>query len=270
MTPPLRVGFAGLGAIGTPMVRRLAEAGHMVTVHPRGQGMASLAGLGLPQCDDYGALAAASDALVLCVYSDAQVAEILFDAGALARLRPGALLIIHTTGSPAFVRRIAAEAPAGVEVLDACFSGGPDEVAAGTLTLMVGGTSAGLERARPLLSCYAGTIHPAGGHGHGQLVKLLNNLLFAANLMNAAELLRLAGEQGLDLGMIAGVIGASSGQSFAMDLFRRPAPPQDILQAIRPYLQKDVAAALAAARDTGLDSRAFALVADYFALVPAE
>jgi 3-hydroxyisobutyrate dehydrogenase-like beta-hydroxyacid dehydrogenase len=261
----MKIGWVGLGAIGAEMAGRLLAAGHAVTVYPRGKGLGQARAAGAQVCDDYAALAAGSELVGICVYNDAQVREVLFGGGALAALKPGAVLANHTTGSPALAREIAERAPAGVGVLDATFSGGPHDVAAGRLTVMAGGAAEALERARPALEAYAAQIHHLGGPGLGQTLKLLNNLLFATNQMNAARMLQLAEAQGFDAAAVARVLQGCSGASFALGLFQRPAPVAAVLAGSRPYLEKDVAAVAAAASDAGLDLGAFAETLAFFA-----
>lgn len=258
------IGWVGLGSIGTQMAKRLVDGGEDVTVYARGAGLAEARDAGVAECADYAALAAQSDAFMLCVYSDAQMSDILFNQGALAALRPGSTLVIHTTGSPDLVCDIAARAPAGVAILDACFSGGPADVAAGRLTLMVGGEPEGLERVAPLLRHYAQNIHRVGPVGHGQTLKLLNNLLFATNLMNAAELMALAERQGFSPQVVAQVMGTCSGASYALNLFANPAPSGVMMQAVRPYLEKDVATAMTTASEAGMGVDIFTPTARYF------
>lgn len=260
----MRIGWIGLGSIGTQMVKRLRAAGHDVAVYARGAGLDEATAAGATPCASYARLAGHSDMLFLCVYNDAQMIDILFDQGALAALAPGSTIVIHTTGSPATAQRIAAGAPDGVNVLDACFSGGPADVAAGRLTLMIGGEAETLEPVRPLLETYASHIHHVGPLGHGQMLKLLNNLLFATNLMNAAELVRLAEQQGFAPGLLAQVIGASSGASYALNLFANPDFTLAAMENIRPYLEKDVATAMATAEEASLDVTSFNLTAQYF------
>lgn len=260
----MKIGWIGLGAIGAEMARRLLAAGHEVTVYPRGRGLAEVRAAGAATCDDYAALAAGSELLGVCVYNDAQVREVLFDAGALAALKPGAVLANHTTGSPALAREIGDRAPSGVGVLDATFSGGPAEVAAGRLTIMAGGEAGALAKAQAALEAYAGQIHHVGALGLGQTLKLLNNLLFATNQMNAALMLQLAQAQGFDTATAARVLQGCSGASFALGLFQRPAPVAAVLAGSRLYLEKDVAAAARAAADAGLDLGAFAETLAYF------
>lgn len=260
----MKIGWIGLGMIGTAMVKRLLAAGFDVSVFERGQGLEEVRSAGAAPVRDYRELARAADLLVLCVFSDAQLREVLFEEGALEAMTDGGALAIHTTGSPTLMREIAAAVPAGVMVLDATFSGGPHDIEVAGLTLMVGGDEETLKRARPAFECYARNINFLGPVGSGQVVKLLNNLLFATNLMNAAKTLNLAGDQGFEATSVASIIGTCSGASYAMARFEAPLPPAALLDRVRPYLEKDVATAMAVAAEEGLDVSAFQETARYF------
>lgn len=259
-----RVGWVGLGEIGSQMVKRLRAADVDVTVYARGAGLDDARAAGVKEVADYATLARASDVLFFCVYDDDQMKDVLFNQGAAAALRPGSIIVTHTTGSPATVREIADRAPEGVSVADACFSGGPADAAAGQLTLMVGGDADVVEEVTPLLRHYAAQLHHAGALGHGQKLKLLNNLLFATNLMNAAEALALCDQQGFNATLAAQVLGASSGASYALGVLAGSTALAERMQGIRPYLQKDVAACIRTADEAGLDIARFLPVADYF------
>jgi len=178
-------------------------------------------------------------------------------------MKPGSVLMLHTTGSPGLMRELGDRAPKGVEVLDVTFSGGPADAEAGKLTLMVGGAAQALEKVRPALETYGAQIHLVGPLGHGQVVKLLNNLILGTNLMNAVELLRMAEGFGFDTMKVAQIIQASSGASYAMRLFEKQ-PVAKMLEASRHYMEKDVAVALAAAKESGLDVSTFEATAKYF------
>jgi 3-hydroxyisobutyrate dehydrogenase len=244
----MKIGWIGLGMIGTAMVKRLLATGFEVTVYERGRGLEEVRSAGARTSGDYQSLAAKSDLLTLCVYNDAQLRQVLFGSGALGAMRANTVLAIHTTGSPSLMREIADAAPVRVAVLDATFSGGPHDADAAGLTLMVGGNRDELERVRPAFAAYARRIEHLGAVGSGQVIKLLNNLLFATNLMNAAYVLELAGKQGFDSANIANIIGTCSGASYAMARFQAPQPAGALLARVRPYLEKDVAAAISAAK----------------------
>lgn len=260
----MHIGWVGLGSIGAGMAVRALNAGHQVTAYARGQGLAQVEAAGAAVSADYAAAAAQSDVLGICVFSDAQLREVLFEGGALEAMRPGTVVAIHTTGSPDLAREIGARAPAGVAVVDATFSGGPAQVAAGELTLMVGGEAEGLERARPLFELYANKIHHVGALGRGQMIKLLNNLIFASNVQHAAEVLATAEQQGFDTWQAARIFQDCSGASFAMAMFQAQAPSSRVLTGVKPYLQKDVTAAVSSAASSGIDLGAFASTADYY------
>lgn len=260
----MQVGWIGLGAIGANMVLRACDAGHDITAFARGKGLSAVEAKGARLSDDYRALAAGSDIVVLCLFDDNQVRSVLFGEGALAAVRPGSILVNHTTGSPELAREICEKAPAGVAVLDATFSGGPDSVLAGELTVMVGGNAASVERVRPLLASYARAIFQFGSVGSGQTIKLLNNLLFATNLKNAAELLKIAASQGFDQSEVAKVIQSCSGGSSAMRSFCSGASLEATLARIWPYVEKDVATVASSAASNGIDIGAFHETVAYF------
>jgi 3-hydroxyisobutyrate dehydrogenase len=252
----MKVGWIGLGGIGKEMALRVLGAGHELTAYDRGAGKAEVAAAGGSMTADYAAVASSSQVVCLCLFNDDQVREVMFDHGALAAMQPGSVLATHTTGSPRLARELGDKAPPGVSVLDACFSGGPDDTARGDLTLMVGGEAQALEKARPVLSAYAARINHMGPLGAGQTLKLLNNLLFATNVKQAQEVLAIAEAQGLDPGFSAQVICQSSGGSMAMGLMQSGVRPETI-QAIRHYMVKDVKAVADAADDTGIDIASF-------------
>jgi 3-hydroxyisobutyrate dehydrogenase len=260
----MNIGWVGLGNIGTGMVKQALAAGHQVTAYARGAGLGEVQAAGAKTSADHAAVAAQSDILGLCVFSDAQLREVLFDGGALAAMRSGAVVAIHTTGAPGLAREIGARAPVGVGVLDATFSGGAVQVAAGELVLMVGGEADAIDRARPLLETYANKIHHVGPLGQGQTLKLLNNLLFAANLQYAAEILKIAEQQGLKSWEVARIIQDCSGASYSMGLFQAQAPVAQMLAATKPYMEKDVATAASVAAEAGIDFAAFAPTVRYF------
>jgi 3-hydroxyisobutyrate dehydrogenase-like beta-hydroxyacid dehydrogenase len=197
-------------------------------------------------------VAAASEVLITCLFSDSQLREVLFDQGVLAAMRPGAVLVNHVTGSPTLAREVAAAAPAGVGFLDAPVSGTAESIRRGELTVLVGGADEDLEHARPSLSTYASTILRVGDVGAAQVVKLLNNLLFTVHLGIAGEITRLGESMGAGRAGLVEALHHASGHSFALD--QLAARPFDELgQLAGPYLRKDIASARQAAAEFGVD-----------------
>jgi 3-hydroxyisobutyrate dehydrogenase-like beta-hydroxyacid dehydrogenase len=259
----MKVGWIGLGEIGKQMALQALDAGHELVAYDRGEGKGEVAARGARLTGDYAEVAQGCEILCLCLFSDAQVRDVMIEGGALVAMQAGSVVAIHTTGSPVLARELGAAAPDGVQVLDACFSGGPADTERGDLTLMVGGEEAALEVARPVFSTYAARINHLGPLGTGQTMKLLNNLLFSTNLKQAAEIVDIAEAQGLDPMLAAQVICQSSGGSMAMGLFRNAAP-QQMLDAARKYMVKDVQAAATAATDAGIDITTFKPTIEYF------
>src|SRR5258708_32038526 len=193
---PMRVGFVGAGRMGRPMVDRLVAAGHAVTVLGRtAQAREALLSAGARPVAEASSVAEKADVVCVCVFSDEQVRSVALDGGLVGAMPSGSVLVIHTTGSPRTVQAIAsAGAARGVAVIDSPVSGGPHDIAAGHITLLVGGAEADVDRARPAQSAYGDPILHVGPLGAGQAVKLVNNAVFAANIGLVAQAVRL-GEQ---------------------------------------------------------------------------
>ncbi len=134
----------------------------------------------------------------------------------VASAAPGAIYVDLSTILPSTIRAIAELGRArGVDVLDAPVSGGPEQREAGTLTVMVGGDAAVVERAMPVLKAFGESIFHVGDLGAGVTIKLINNLTFATNSMAVMEALVLGAKAGIKPEMIVEVISASSGASRA-------------------------------------------------------
>jgi 3-hydroxyisobutyrate dehydrogenase-like beta-hydroxyacid dehydrogenase len=131
-----QVGFVGSGRMGAPMVRRLVEAGHEVRALGRSvEKRRAVSELGAQPVTDLADVGSETDIVIVCVFTDEQVQQVCLDSVLLSTMRSGAVLVVHTTGSPRTAESIAAEAaPHGVEVIDAPVSGGPHDIAAGHVT----------------------------------------------------------------------------------------------------------------------------------------
>ncbi|MDN3522043.1 NAD(P)-dependent oxidoreductase [Halomonas ramblicola] len=158
---------------------------------------------------------APSDAYLLSLPTSAQVREVLERCpGLLERAPAGSLIIDTSTGDPAESRQLAAKvAEAGLAWLDTPVSGGPSGAHSGQLGMLVGGETADLERARPLLEAMAARITHVGAAGSGHVVKLANNYLCAAHLLTTAEAVAMAQRAGVDPEACLNGLNSGSGRS---------------------------------------------------------
>ncbi len=249
----LRVGFVGAGRMGFPMVERLAAAGHDLVVYARRPEVtAALAGLGVRHTAELTEAAAGVDVLLLCVFSDAQLSEI---AGPLAAALPdGAVLASHVTGRESTLRAVAGAFPA-IHVVDAPVSGGPHEISAGRLTVLLGGDPVARKRAAGAISAYGDPLIETGELGTALAVKLVNNFLFAANTQLAAEAVRLGEALGVSPGQLLGALEHMSGGSRVGDRIAAGGADLAAFAArIGPFMKKDVAACLEQAAERGVDA----------------
>jgi 3-hydroxyisobutyrate dehydrogenase len=212
----VEVGFIGLGAMGLPMTRHLLTAGHRVTVASRSRPPIDAAvAAGATEASGPAAVVAASEITLLCVPDSPDVAQVVGDA--LEALGPGKVVVDTSTIDPDIEReqhhRVAAT---GAAYLDAPLSGGSVGAERGTLTVMVGGDAAVLERARPAIEPFAGLIVHAGGPGFGQIVKLCNQQVYAASMLAVAEACALAVKEGVDLAVVHEVLTHSTGDCNAI------------------------------------------------------
>ncbi|WP_319436793.1 NAD(P)-dependent oxidoreductase [Mycobacterium sp. RTGN5] len=251
----MKIGFVGAGRMGAPMVRRLADAGHDVTVLCReSEKVAAAQELGATPAENLVELARDADAVVVCVFTDEQVRQVCLTDDLLAVMRAGSVLVLHTTGSPRTAEAIAERAAAyGVSVIDAPVSGGPHDIAAGTVTLYVGGDAEAVQRAHPLLSSYGDPVLHVGPLGYGQRVKLINNTLFAAQIGIVAEAVRLAGRLGVDEATLLTALPHGSGTSRALDSIARVGSAAGFIGAVGEFIGKDVAVVRATVADLGSD-----------------
>jgi 3-hydroxyisobutyrate dehydrogenase len=212
----MQLGFVGLGAMGLPMTRHLLEAGHQVSVASRGRGPVERAlSLGAVDGGSPAGVAVGAEVVVLCVPSSPQVAEVV--AAMLPVLGPGQVVVDCSTIDPEVTReQHVLVTGVGAGYLDAPLSGGTAGAEQGTLTLMVGGDEATLARARPALDPFAGRIVHVGGPGMGQVVKLCNNLIYAAQMLATAEATALALTSGVDMAKLLEVLTHATGDCVAV------------------------------------------------------
>nr|WP_240901252.1 NAD(P)-dependent oxidoreductase [Thioalkalivibrio sp. XN279] len=212
----MRVGFIGLGAMGLPMARNLHRAGllHGAWNRTPAKAEALAAETGTVAAETPAALAAQCDVVVTCVSADADLLHVI-DAMAPA-LRPDAVVVDCSTVAAATAREAAARlAAGGAGFLDCPVSGGTEGAAAGTLSIMVGGEEAHLERARPALEAMGSTIVHMGPVGAGQAAKATNQIMVAGINQAVTEALAFGRAQGLPMDrLIAALEKGAAGNWF--------------------------------------------------------
>jgi 3-hydroxyisobutyrate dehydrogenase len=215
-----RVGFAGLGTMGSSMAANLARAGAPLIVWNRTPGKAAaLLELGAREAATPAALAADSDVVVICVSDTPDVEAVLFGPQGVAEgIGPGSLVVDCSTISPtatvAFGGRLAER---GAAMVDAPVSGGSEGAALGTLTIFAGGSEADVARARPILAAMGKTITHMGPLGSGQTTKAVNQVIICGYYMSAAEGLVLGMEAGLDPDLLIQALSGGAAQSWVLE-----------------------------------------------------
>ncbi len=214
-----RIGFIGLGLMGRPMAKRLVAAGYRLTVHNRSRGpVEELASMGAIPATSPREVAEGSDVILLMLPDSADVETVVLGRDGLVEgLRTGSVVVDCSTVSPETEVRIATRLKEfGVDYLDAPVTGSTPAAESGTLTFMVGGERAALERVMPVLKHLGSRIEHMGPVGYGQLTKLCNQIAVAGNLLAAAESILFAKRVGLDPRKVIEVIGAGAASSWQL------------------------------------------------------
>ncbi|MBA4863521.1 NAD(P)-dependent oxidoreductase [Streptomyces sp. PSKA54] len=257
-----RLGFVGAGRMGLPMVRRLVAGGHEVRVLGRSpERRRALAAEGALVGGCVEDVADGADAVLVCVYTDEQVREVCLGSALLDVLPEGASVVVHTTGSPRTVEAVAARAAARrIQVVDAPVSGGPHDIAAGRVTVFVGGDKDAVARLRPVLGRYADPVLHVGPLGAGQRVKLVNNALFAAHIGLLSDAIRLGRRLGVDEAVLLDALPHGSATSRALTGVAARGSVAQFAEAVREFVDKDVEVVRQVAAELGTDLGALAPV----------
>jgi 3-hydroxyisobutyrate dehydrogenase-like beta-hydroxyacid dehydrogenase len=229
--------------MGGGIATRIIQAGYPTVVWARRP--EALAEFDVPNvtvASSPAALGADADLIGICVWSDDDVrAVVTGDDGVLAGCRPGSIIVIHSTTLPSTCRALAdLAAPKGVFVVDAPVTGGRAVALAGALTVAAGGDETAFTRCEPVFATFASTVVRLGPVGAGQVAKLLNNALFAANLAVAGDALALGAELGLDPEQLTRFIATGSGRSFGLEIALRARDSAETRQGAWPALEKDL------------------------------
>ncbi|HTR76653.1 MAG TPA: NAD(P)-dependent oxidoreductase [Gemmatimonadaceae bacterium] len=272
----MHTAFLGLGAIGRPMAKRIADAGLSLTVWNRTAVRAAefAAATGSRLASSPGDAAEGATVVVTCLPTSPDVESLLDgDDGLLSGMTTGTTLVDCTSGDPATSRRIADRLAArGIRFLDAPVSGGVTGAINGTLTVMVGGDATTLDEVRPVLDTFGAKIVHCGDVGAGDALKAVNNALLAVHIWSIAEALTTLAKAGVAPAVALEVINASSGRSNAsMNLI-----PERVLTRAFPrtfrlaLLDKDIGIAAAVARQHKVPSPVLQVTADLFAVAHGE
>jgi 3-hydroxyisobutyrate dehydrogenase len=273
---PERIGFLGLGIMGSRMAANVARAGYRLSVWTNTEGKAKR------WADEHGATAAAtpaevaavSDIVVSMVVDGAQVESVLCgERGVVegvsdrAQAADDLMCVDMSTIAPTDTRRIAARlAQHGIGMVDAPVTGSSPRAEAGTLTIMVGGEQQDFERAKPLLEAMGELIVHVGELGQGEMLKLINNSLGAANAAALAEALLVADATGVDLDALVAVTQSGSGASAQMQMKSQPMREHDYTTLFKTeHLLKDVRLCLEEAQAAGVPFPAAAHARDLLA-----
>jgi 2-hydroxy-3-oxopropionate reductase len=253
----MRVGVIGLGTMGAPIARNLLKRGHIVTVFARrAEAMAPLLAAGAVQAGSPAEVASLSDVAITIVTDAAAVEDVTLGPGGLIEgAQPGLIAIDHSTIEPAVARRIAAALlNRGVSMLDAPVSGGGAAAEVGSLSVMIGGEEAALERARPVIECYSAAITYVGPNGAGQVAKACNQICTVVNMLGAAEAILLAERAGVDTNRIKNVLMAGLGSSRILELQAPKMTARDFTGKVESRLHyKDINIVLDIARTLGIE-----------------
>jgi 3-hydroxyisobutyrate dehydrogenase-like beta-hydroxyacid dehydrogenase len=264
---PDRLGFVGLGIMGSRMAANLARAGHELTVFNRTRATAEawVAEHGGTVADSPADVGAASDVVISMVVDGDQVREVLLGERGVARGAAAATLCVDmSTIAPAQTRAIANELQEReIELMDAPVSGSSPKAQDGTLTIMAGGRAEDFERARPLLQVIGDLVVHVGPLGHGETIKLINNSVAAANAATVAEALLVAQATGVDLDALVKVMGKGSGGSAMLDLKAGPMRAHDYTTLFKlEHMLKDVSLCLEQAQTVNVPFPAAARACD--------
>jgi 3-hydroxyisobutyrate dehydrogenase-like beta-hydroxyacid dehydrogenase len=254
----MRIGFIGLGIMGSRQAANLRRAGHELVVYNRTSATAEA------WAAEHGATVAATprevagqaDLVFSMVVDGPQVEQVLLGDpdGAVHGAKEGALFVDMTTIAPTQTRAIGARlAEAGVRFMDAPVTGSSPKAEAGTLTIMCGGAAEDFERARPLLEIMGELVVHVGELGQGEMVKLINNAVAAVNATTVAQALVVGRRAGVDLDALTTVMAAGSGASTMLSLKGPAMLEHDYSTLFKlDHMLKDVRLCLAEAEAAGV------------------
>ena len=277
MTEPLNVSFLGLGVMGAPMARHIANAGHRLTIYNRSPARAEKwqadhPGLAERVAATPAEAAEGADVVVTCVGNDDDLSDVVLGPhGVFKTIAKGAAFVDHTTVSARIARQINVEGrDKEVLCVDAPVTGGQAGAENGTLSALCGGSARAIEAARPVMEAYTGRITHIGKAGAGQSTKMVNQICIAGILAGLSEAVRFAQGARLDMGKVYEGISGGAAQSWQMDNRWKTMDEGrfDFGFAV-DWMRKDLGLAIDEARAIGVGVPVAALVDQFYSEVQA-
>ena len=254
-TQALKIGFIGLGIMGTPMAGHLLKAGHQLYVFTRGKMPEDIAQSQATQCADAKGVAQHADIIITMVPDTPDVAQALFGESGVAKgLSAGKVVVDMSSISPVETKLFAAQIEAlGCDYLDAPVSGGDVGAKNAALSIMVGGKAAVFERVKPVFELLGKNITLVGGSGDGQTCKVANQIVVALTIQAVAEGLLFAARAGADAAKVRQALMGGLATSRILDILGDRMIKRNVAPGFRIALhQKDLNLALGAAKSLGL------------------
>ncbi|KRB97682.1 2-hydroxy-3-oxopropionate reductase [Hydrogenophaga sp. Root209] len=260
----MKIGFIGLGIMGTPMALHLASAGHQLYVHTRSQVPETIQAAGGVRCDNAAAVAREADVVFTMVPDTPDVEAVLFgengvasglkDSKAGPNGRVGKVVVDMSSISPMATKTFAKKInELGADYIDAPVSGGEVGAKAGSLTIMCGGDEAVFERVRPLLELMGKNITLVGGNGDGQTTKVANQIIVALNIAAVSEALVFASKAGADPAKVRQALMGGFAASRILEVHGERMIKRTFNPGFRIKLhQKDLNLALQGAKEIGV------------------
>ena len=251
----MKVGFVGLGIMGTPMALNLIKGGHQLFLHSIPSVPDTLIGEGGQRCANGKEVAEKADIIIIMVPDTPDVETALFASGGVAEgLKPGKIVIDMSSISPVATKDFAIRINGlGCEYLDAPVSGGEVGAKAATLSIMVGGSQATFDTVKPLFELMGKNITLVGGNGDGQTTKVANQIIVALNIEAVAEALLFAARAGADPAKVRAALMGGFASSKVLEIHGERMIKRTFDPGFRIALhQKDLNLALSSARALGV------------------
>lgn len=255
----MKVGFIGLGIMGTPMALQLLNKGHQLTVHTRRQVPEAITAAGGVRAANAAAVAKEAEVIITMLPDTPDVEAVLFGEHGVAEGLKGhagerKVVIDMSSVSPMATKDFAQRINAlGADYIDAPVSGGEVGAKAGTLTIMCGGDAAVFQRVKPLLECMGKNITLVGGNGDGQTTKVANQIIVALNIAAVSEALVFASKAGADPAKVREALMGGFASSRILEVHGERMIKRTFNPGFRIKLhQKDLGLALQGARELGV------------------